>query len=117
MAKKEEIPTLPSPLQREGGPEAREGSRLVTILYSRDHDLYRVPAIDKVCWLSVKTYELPVAQLATDAIYLGGSTTADGLRWRKAFHVGWRSIVAGDRVTVPEDDPLVLDYEAAKNTG
>jgi hypothetical protein len=92
--------------------EESDGVRLVTILYSKDHDLYRVPAIDKPCWLSVKSYELPATQLATDAIYLGPSVTADGKRWRKAYSTSWKSIIAGDRVTVPADDPMVVDYAA-----
>jgi hypothetical protein len=93
--------------------EENGGVRLVTILYSKDHDLYRVPAIDKPCWLSVKSYELPATQLATDAIYLGPSISADSKHWRKTFSTSWRSIVAGDRATIPADDPMVMDYCAA----
>ena len=89
-----------------------QGTPLVTILYSKDRDLYRVPAIDKPCWLSVKTYELPAVQLQPDRIYLGPSIAADGKAWRKAFALTWRSIIAGASVAVPADDPMVLDYAA-----
>jgi len=81
---KEAAPTFPPPAQGEGLEEA-VGVRLVTILYSKDHDLYRVPSIDKPCWLSVKVYELPVVQLATDQIYLGSAMCANGFQWRKAY--------------------------------
>jgi hypothetical protein len=93
--------------------EESAGVPMVTILYSRGHDLYRVPSIHKPCWLSVKAYELPVAQLAVDLLYLGPSLTAGGRQWRKAYSTSWRSIIAGDRVTVPADDPMVLDYQCA----
>jgi hypothetical protein len=104
-------PTFPPPAQGEGLEVA--SVRLVTILYSKDHDLYRVPSIDKPCWLSVKAYELPVVQLAADQIYLGGAMCANGLQWRKAYSTSWRSIIAGDRVAVPADDPIVVDYQCA----
>ena len=101
----------PSPAENAGEGQSEEGGeRLVTILYSRDRDLYRVPSIDKPCWLSVKSYELPATQLAADAIYLGPAIGADGKHWRKAFSTGWQAIVAGDRATLPADDPMVLDY-------
>ena len=110
----EDSASVPVPV--DGGGEDLGGTRLVTILYSRDRDLYRVPSIDKLCWLSVKAYELPAAQLAADAIYLGPSVTADGKHWRKAFSTSWRSIVAGDRATIPADDPMVADYACAAFT-
>ena len=105
-------PTLPPPGQ--GERLESPGIRLVTILYSRDRDLYRVPSIDKSCWLSVKPYELPVTQLKTDALYLGSWMCANGLRWRKAFSTSWRSIIAGEPVTLPADDPLIVDYAACQ---
>jgi hypothetical protein len=86
---------------------------MVTVLYSKDRDLYRVPTIDKPCWLSVMLYEPPAVQLLPDRIYLGPSMAADGKHWRKAFAASWRSVIAGDRVTVPADDPMVLDYACA----
>jgi hypothetical protein len=88
------------------------GTRLVTVLYSRQRDLYRVPSLHKPCWLSVKAYDLPATALAADAIYLGPSPGADGLRWRKAYSTSWRAIVPGDVATLPADDPMVRDYEA-----
>src|SRR2546430_7307139 len=42
----------------EGQQPEVEGARLVTILYSHNREVYRVPAIDKPCWLSVKVYDL-----------------------------------------------------------
>jgi hypothetical protein len=108
-------PPSPSSLPNsEGGEEETGRVRMVSILYSKEHDLYRVPVIRKPCWLSVASYELPVTQLAADAIYLGPSISADGKRWRKAFSTNWRSIIAGDRVTVPADDPMVADYAASQ---
>ena len=110
----EDIPGGPSPAADAApspiGEREAEGTRLVTILFSKERDLYRVPTIDKPCWLSVKVYELPATQLPPDQLYLGAATTADGLGWRKAYSSAWRSIVAGDRVTVPASD--VRDYEA-----
>ena len=98
----------------EGQQPEVEGARLVTILYSHNREVYRVPAIDKPCWLSVKVYDLPVTQLAADAIYFGPSTTADGVGWRKAYARSWRSIVAGNSVPLPADDAMVRDYQAFK---
>ena len=93
--------------------EEPEGVRLVTVLFSRERDLYRVPSIDKPVWLSVKVYEMAATTLRTGGInlgYLGAATTADGIGWRKAYSAMWRSIMAGDRVTVPASDPMVLDF-------
>jgi hypothetical protein len=98
----------------EGQQSEVEGARLVTILYSHNREVYRAPAIDKPCWLSVKVYDLPVTQLAADAIYLGPSTTADGLRWRKAYSRSWCAIVSGNSVPLPADDAMVRDYQAFK---
>ena len=97
------------PLPREGGNRRGQGWLR---FYSRSRDLYRVPSIDKPCWLSVATYPMPLTQLPPDAIYFGPSMTADGLGWRKAYATAWRAILPGDQVTVPADDPLVLDYAA-----
>jgi hypothetical protein len=99
--------------QEEVSNENTGGVRLVTILYSSGRDLYRVPSMDKPCWLSAKVYPLPAAELAGDTIYLGPSVTADGKAWRKAYSTVWRSIVPGKHATVPADDPMVLDYAAA----
>jgi hypothetical protein len=93
--------------------EEKQYVGMVTILYSRDCDLYRVPSMDKPCWLSVTAYRLPATMLTADWIYLGPATTADGQGWRKAYALSWSSIVPGDRTTLPADHPLVLDYAAA----
>lgn len=87
--------------------------KMVTVLYSRHRDLYRVPGMDKACWLSVQTYLPPPTTLAVDVLYLGPSATADGQRWRKAYSLKWRAVMPGDQVTLPANDPLVLDYAAA----
>jgi hypothetical protein len=94
--------------------EESNGVRLVTILYSLGRDVYRVPTIDKGCWLSVAAYELPPKQLAIGAFYLGPSISADGKHWRKTFSTDWKFIVAGDPVTVPVSDPMVVDYAACQ---
>ena len=107
------IPSSSSPEgERQEQNEDKGGTRLVTILYSRSRDLYRVPSIDKPCWLSVMAYPMPMTQLPPDAIYFGPSMTADGLLWRKAYASAWRTILPGDHATVPADDPMVLDYAA-----
>jgi hypothetical protein len=124
----EQIPGGPSPAAPGAatspeGERQSEGVRLVTILYSAGRDLYRVPAIEKPCWLSVKVYPLPAAEnyaqaalaaagFGPDETYLGASVTADGKGWRKAYAITWRAIVAGVHVTIPADDPMVLDYAA-----
>jgi hypothetical protein len=104
--------TLLSPATTGDEGQERAGARLVTILYSRRCDLYRVPSIEKPCWLSVETYPLPPVQIVPDSIYLGPSETADGLGWRKSYAVTWRAVVPGGHATVPADDPMVVDYAA-----
>jgi hypothetical protein len=116
-AKNEEQALLPpdqgTALEQSQG-NAIEQSTLgtVTILYSKDRDLYRVPSIEKICWLSVKVHELPVSSPAHNEIYLGPSLTADAGGWRQAYAIAWRAIWPGDLVTLPADDPRVLDYMA-----
>lgn len=88
------------------------GTRLVSVLFSKERDLYRVPTIAQPVWLSVKIYDPPPVKLPADAIYLGAAITADGIGWRKAYSTAWRSIIAGDKVTVPASDPMVVDYES-----
>ncbi|GEM_PF-3088991 len=97
-----------------GGDERNATRRLVTVLYSRDRDLYRLPgvALSRPCWLTVRAWRYPVTQLAADAIYLGPALSPDGMHWRMAYAVSWPSIVPGESVTLPADDPLVRDYEA-----
>jgi hypothetical protein len=104
--------TPPSPATTAGEEQEEQGARLVTVLYSLSKDLYRIPSIEKVCWLSVKVYPLPQSTLRRDDIYLGASITADGQGWRKAYAIRWRAIVQGDCVTIPVDDPMVKDYQA-----
>ena len=110
MPNTNEMPINPRAAQKQ------EGTRLVTVLYSKDGDLYRVPSLDKPCWLSVKLYDLPAAQLPADTIYLGAATSANGNGWRKAYARTWRSIIAGDSVPLPADDPMVVDYEAFRSS-
>ena len=62
---------------------------LVSVLYSKSGDLYRVPAMANPMWLSVQVYPLPAAELPTDNIYLGPSYTADQKAWRKAYSATW----------------------------
>jgi hypothetical protein len=101
--------TSPSVVAAEKPPE---GVKLVTILYSRSRDLYRVLAMERPCWLSVSVYELPAPELPADGIYLGAAKTADGLGWRKAYARTWQAIIAGEQATVPADDRIVSDYKA-----
>jgi hypothetical protein len=97
--------------------ESQQGAKLVTVLYSQGRDLYRIPSIERVCWLSVKVYPLPATMLARDEVYLGPSVTGDGLGWRKSYAIDWRAILGGDCVTLPADDPMVRDYEAFQGPG
>ncbi|HJU11869.1 MAG TPA: hypothetical protein VJ728_13385 [Candidatus Binataceae bacterium] len=124
-SKNEEGQTTPSLPPPDLGDEVESGStggsaqkpesgvRLMTILYSSAHDLYRVPSINKPCWLSVRVYDLPATQLPADVIYLGPAMTADGKHWRKAYAMTWRAIIAGEHATLPADDAMVIDYLAA----
>jgi hypothetical protein len=95
-----------------------DGTRLATILYSERRELYRVPAMDKPVWLSVAVF--PVAEMPP-AEDLRGTVrmfvvqqSADGKGWRRSYSTGWGVIKPGDHVTVPADDPMVLDYGAVK---
>jgi hypothetical protein len=89
-----------------------EPVKLVSLLYSQQHILYRIPSMARGHWLSVKVYPLPESTERRDEIYLGPSLTADGQGWRKAYSAVWCAILQGDVVTVPEDDPMVRDYAA-----
>lgn len=89
-----------------------QGRSLVAILYSFGRDLYRVPSMNKDVWLSVIPHPLPAHDLPSSAEYIGAAMTADGKAYRKAYSLDWTSVVPGDQVTVPTDDPMVLDYEA-----
>ena len=107
-------PPSPSLVSNNGGGEEQSGTRLVTIVYSIGRDLYRAPSIGNHCWLSVTVYELPAPQDITTTLYLGPSLTADKKAWRKAYLGTWAAIIPGDQVTLPADDPMVLDYAAIK---
>jgi hypothetical protein len=89
-----------------------EGKRLVTILYSQSRDLYCVPSMNKDFWLSVAVHALPLPPYSPDTLYLGPVANANGMGYRKAYSASWRAIIPGTQTTVPEDDPLVLDYAA-----
>lgn len=115
-AKSEETAAPPSPLQgQEISPtpplkgegtgerltEAPEGVPLVTVLYSIHRDVYKVPSAASTFWLSVLTY--------ADADQHPSVQTADGHAWRRIY-TGWTAAQPGAAVTLPMDDPLVVDY-------
>ena len=89
-----------------------QGTPLVRVLYSSARDLYCVPAMQKIVWLSVTAYPLPVSSQSSSAEYLGAAMTADGHSYRRAFSMAWLSVIPGDQATLPANDPMVLDYEA-----
>jgi hypothetical protein len=95
-----------------------EGTRLATILHSERHELYRVPAMDKPVWLSVVVFpvaEMPAAEDLRGTVRMFVvQQSADGKGWRRSYSTGWGVIKPGDHVTVPADDPMVLDYGAVK---
>lgn len=89
--------------------------KLVTIVYSRGRDLYRVAPYDaaKQMWLSVAKFPLPMPVAAGPRLpYLGAIACTSG--WRKAYSVDWSVIQPGLAATLPTTDELVVDYVAVK---
>jgi hypothetical protein len=89
--------------------------KLLTIVYSRGRDLYRVAPYDaaKQMWLSVAKFPLPVPAASGPRLpYLGAILCPGG--WRKAYSVDWSVIQPGLAATLPATDELVVDYAAAK---
>jgi len=77
------------------------GTPLVTVLYSAHRDIYKVPRCRTDLWLSVQIYSSPDNHEVVQA--------ARGNVWRRAYR-GWAVIQPGQAVTLPADDPLVVDY-------
>jgi hypothetical protein len=69
--------------------------------------------MDGQFWLSVNIYDVPVPPHSPDAVYRGPLVTVSGQGWRKAYSLGWHSIIQGDHMAVSEDDPMVVDYSYA----
>ncbi len=91
--------------------------KLVTIVYSRGRDLYRVAPYDaaKQMWLSVAKFALPMPAASGPRLpYLGAILCATG--WRKAYSVDWSVIQPGLAATLPATDELVVDYTAAETS-
>jgi hypothetical protein len=95
-------------------PASLPATPVVTILYSRGRDLYRVAPYDvsKQMWLSVAKFPLPLpAASSVRTPYLGAIQCAGG--WRKAYSVEWSVIQPGLSAALPATDELVIDYAAA----
>jgi hypothetical protein len=93
---------------------AFEGVKLMTVVYSQGHDLYRVAPYDaaKGMWVSVTKFPMPLpSPLVPRMPYLG--VVQCGAGWRKAYSVDWSVVQPGITATLPENDPLVIDYAAA----
>jgi hypothetical protein len=82
------------------------GTLLVTVLYSAHRDVYKVPSCRADLWLSVQVYPSIDYDVAKGASV---GQIADGRAWRRAYR-GWAVIQPGQAVTLPADDPLVVDY-------
>jgi hypothetical protein len=89
--------------------QTKAGGHLVTVLYSRHRDVYRLPTLGFDLWLSVEVHTcVSVPPNLGETV----ATSADGKGYRRA-HRGWWMIEPGQSATLPEDDPLVVDYIAA----
>jgi hypothetical protein len=96
------------PWKGEGPGEVSEGTRPVTVLYSRHRDVYKLPSCGKDLWLSVEVYLLSDFGRAGGSS-VGAAQTADGRAWRRLYR-NWSIIVPGQTTAIPADDPLVVDY-------
>jgi hypothetical protein len=91
--------------------------KLLTIVYSRGRDLYRVAPYDaaKRMWLSVAKFPPPLPAASGPRLpYLGAILCSGG--WRKAYSVEWSVIQPGLAATLPATDELVVDYVAAETS-
>ncbi len=79
---------------------------LVTVLYSLHRAVYTLPSLGLDMWLSTAVEPITISKPGASSV-----TTANECGYRHAYHK-WPSIVAGDQVTLPADDPMVLDYQA-----
>jgi hypothetical protein len=102
----EEQASAPVPGPNNGEAE-KSGTRMVTVLYSVHHDVYKVPSLGVDHWLSVRVYALETFGVSEFAV-----RTADRKGWRRLYN-NWSIIMPGETVTLPADDPMVVDYAAA----
>lgn len=75
-------------------PAEPAGVPLVTVLYSRHGDLFKLPALALNTWMSVQA-DVP---------------QADGSRKRHVQNS--IAVIAGARVALPANDPMVQEYQA-----
>jgi len=87
-------------------------SDIVGVLYSEGHSLYCVPSLVGGFWLSVAVHSFPAPEVRKNIVYFGSVETADHQGWRSAYN-RWGFTQGGDTVSLPADDPLVVDYVAA----
>ena len=95
--------------------ESAAAIKLLSVVYSRGRDLYRVAPYDatKQMWLSVVKFLLPMPAASGPRMpYLGAIRCGSG--WRKAYSVDWSVIQPGLGATLPATDELVVDYAAAE---
>lgn len=90
-----------------------EDVMLSSVIYTAARDLYRLTASSDQYWLSV-TLDAVKSTRRPNGIYLGSARTADQQAWRKAYALTWSAAIPGDIVTIPANDPLVLDYQGSQ---
>jgi hypothetical protein len=83
---------------------------MVTVLYSRHRDVYKLPAMSLEMWLSVEVHS---AQFGVPEKM---AATADRTGWRHVYTTWVGSMPAGDSAAIPANDPLALDYALAANS-
>jgi hypothetical protein len=96
-------------IEEQAGAAETRGARLVTVLYSRHGDVYKLPALGMDLWLSVETHPSFVPSVAAISVL-----TADGKASRRGYR-NWSVIEPGRSAALPEEDPLVVDYTATVN--
>ena len=75
---------------------------LLTVLFSAHRDVYKIPSCRADLWLSVAVYQ-------EDEYNHVKVQTADGRAYRRAYR-GSPIFPPAPPVTLPADDPLVVDY-------
>lgn len=83
--------------------EELAGTPMVSILYSHHRDVYTIRSTGAGFWLSVQVFA------EQDQRALMFAPTADGRAYRRMYR-DWTIIRPGVIVTLPANDPLVVDF-------